>query len=482
MLQRSLWINPFYSGPYILLGRAYMKKGRPRPPRACCGAPSSTTRTTASAHYLLAQLLQQIGPPRGSQGGVRDRRKAAGAARAMNARAILRGVALAAFTSVAAWSARRLADAALARTADRRRRARRSHVSVDLRRRRSQAIHHRDQRRRRRARRLRPRRLARRARAERHAPRGRRSGAMRRFGPGEAPANRLYRNQRDGTFADVTDRVGLRRTGWASGVCAGDYDSDGWLGPVPHLLRPERALPQRPRRPVPGRHRGRRACAARDVRWGSGCTFIDYDRDGRLDLFVSNYLRFDLEAAAEPGKGPNCLWKGVPVNCGPKGLPTDTNLLFRNRGNGMFEDVSVGIRRRARDRPVSDDRGGGGSGRRRLARHLRRLRFHRRHPLPQQPGWHVHGRGARKRRGVQRSGEPAGGHGPGRRRRQHRWPSRSPEDAFRRRHPGAVSRPRRVDCSRMWPRRPGWAFRTGTWSGARGCPISTTTAGPTSCM
>ena len=83
------------------------------------------------------------------------------------------------------------------------------------------------------------------------------------------------------------------------------------------------------------------------MRWGSGCTFIDYDRDGRLDLFVSNYLRFDLDAAPEPGKGPNCLWKGLPVNCGPKGLPTDTNLLFRNRGDGTFEDR---VRRRRASR------------------------------------------------------------------------------------------------------------------------------------
>jgi len=67
--------------------------------------------------------------------------------------------------------------------------------------------------------------------------------------------------------------------------------------------------------------------AATADRWGSGCTFIDVDRDGRVDLFVANYLTFDLATAPEPGKGPNCLWKGVPVNCGPKGLPTDTNLL-----------------------------------------------------------------------------------------------------------------------------------------------------------
>ena len=80
--------------------------------------------------------------------------------------------------------------------------------------------------------------------------------------------------------------------------------------------------------------------SAKEPRWGSGCTFVDYDRDGRLDLFVANYLRFDLATASEPGTGPNCLWKGISVNCGPKGLPTDTNLLYRNLGNGTFADVS----------------------------------------------------------------------------------------------------------------------------------------------
>ncbi len=76
------------------------------------------------------------------------------------------------------------------------------------------------------------------------------------------------------------------------------------------------------------------------VRWGSGCSFIDYDRDGDLDLFVANYLSFDLDTAREPGEGSHCVWKGVPVNCGPKGLPTDTSLFYRNRGDGTFEDVS----------------------------------------------------------------------------------------------------------------------------------------------
>lgn len=159
------------------------------------------------------------------------------------------------------------------------------------------------------------------------------------FAGGEAPSNRLYRNRGDGTFVDVTERTGLRRTGWASGVCAGDIDNDGWIDlHITYygqnvLYRNDRGISFTDITATAG-------LATTGVRWGSGCTFIDYDRDGRVDLFVSNYLRLDLQTAAEPGKGPNCLWKGVPVNCGPKGLATDTNLLFHNRGNGVFADVS----------------------------------------------------------------------------------------------------------------------------------------------
>ncbi len=159
------------------------------------------------------------------------------------------------------------------------------------------------------------------------------------YAPGAAPTNRLYRNLRNGTFKDVTDAAGVRRTGWASSVCAGDYDNDGWTDLFLTYYG----------RNVLYRNRGdgrfedvtaRAGLVTPAVRWGSGCSFVDYDRDGRADLFVANYLRFDLAAAAEPGKGPNCLWKGIAVNCGPKGLPTDTNLLYHNQGDGTFADVS----------------------------------------------------------------------------------------------------------------------------------------------
>jgi hypothetical protein len=159
--------------------------------------------------------------------------------------------------------------------------------------------------------------------------------------PADRAPSRLYRNQHDGTFTDVTERAGLTKVGWASSVCAGDYDNDGWVdlfvtyygnNVLYHNLGTGRFEDVTARATLP---------TGGPPRWGSGCTFVDYDRDGRLDLFVANYLKFDLASAPEPGTGPNCSWKGVPVNCGPKGLPTDTNLLFHNDGNGHFTDVST---------------------------------------------------------------------------------------------------------------------------------------------
>jgi enediyne biosynthesis protein E4 len=159
------------------------------------------------------------------------------------------------------------------------------------------------------------------------------------FKTADEPTNRLYRNTRDGKFEDVTDRAGLRRTGWASGVCAGDYDSDGWVDLFVTYFGHNVLY----RNAGDGRFEDVTRAAGlggTSVRWGSGCTFVDYDRDGRLDLFVANYLRFDLQTAPQPGSGVNCTWKGIPVNCGPKGLPTDTNLLYHNEGQGKFSDVS----------------------------------------------------------------------------------------------------------------------------------------------
>ena len=156
---------------------------------------------------------------------------------------------------------------------------------------------------------------------------------------GQAPTSHLYKNNRDGTFTDVTEKSGLGRTGWQTGVCVGDYDNDGWDdlfccfwghnilfhnngdGTFTDVSRKAGVYDER-------------------VRWGSGCTFLDYDRDGHLDLFVCNYIQLDPEKTGAPGESATCQWKGIPVMCGPRGLTGDTSVLYHNNGDGTFSDVT----------------------------------------------------------------------------------------------------------------------------------------------
>ena len=155
---------------------------------------------------------------------------------------------------------------------------------------------------------------------------------------GKAPTSHLYKNNRDGTFTDVTGKSGLARTGWQTGVCVGDYDNDGWDdlfccfwghnilfhnngdGTFTDVTKKAGVYDDK-------------------YRWGAGCTFLDYDRDGNLDLFICNYIRLDPDKAPSPSD-PLCQWKGIPVICGPRGMPGDTNVLFHNNGDGTFTDVS----------------------------------------------------------------------------------------------------------------------------------------------
>ena len=151
--------------------------------------------------------------------------------------------------------------------------------------------------------------------------------------------NRLYRNNRDGTFTDVTDKSGLRRGGWASAVCVGDYNNDGnedlfityWGQNVLYRNNGDGTFTDVTREA---------GLLDPKTRWGSGATFVDYDRNGLLDLFVASYLEFDLESAAPAGAGAFCTWKGIPVFCGPRGLPPGIGALYRNNGDGTFTDVS----------------------------------------------------------------------------------------------------------------------------------------------
>jgi enediyne biosynthesis protein E4 len=158
-------------------------------------------------------------------------------------------------------------------------------------------------------------------------------------GPPAGASNRLYKNNRDGTFTDVTEKAGLQFVGWANGVCVADYNNDGFDdifctyfgqnilyrnngdGTFTDVTKAAGLLNTEPR-------------------WGAGCAFLDYNRDGHLDLFVSNYVRFSFEHAPIAGANSNCNFRGVPVECGPRGLPTGHHSLYRNNGDGTFTDVS----------------------------------------------------------------------------------------------------------------------------------------------
>jgi hypothetical protein len=151
--------------------------------------------------------------------------------------------------------------------------------------------------------------------------------------------NRLYKNNRDGTFADVTEKAGLSNTGWASAVTVGDYDNDGF-DDLFITYYGHNVLYHNNGNGTFSDVTVKAGLRDESVRYSSGCTWVDYDRDGRLDLFVANYLQTTLEKLPRPGENADCRWKGVPVNCGPRGLPPGFVQLFHNNGDGTFTDVS----------------------------------------------------------------------------------------------------------------------------------------------
>src|SRR5712672_3593965 len=159
------------------------------------------------------------------------------------------------------------------------------------------------------------------------------------FPAGQGPTSHLYRNNHDGTFTDVTAKSGLAATGWGQGVCVGDYDNDGWEDVYITYYGKNRLYHNQSG--VFTEVAEKVGVSGSGKAWGTGCAWVDYDRDGHLDLMIANYVDFDLATAPTPGERPSCVWKGVPVMCGPRGLASAKNILYHNRGDGTFEDVTT---------------------------------------------------------------------------------------------------------------------------------------------
>ncbi|MCU1325174.1 MAG: ASPIC/UnbV domain protein [Bryobacterales bacterium] len=153
------------------------------------------------------------------------------------------------------------------------------------------------------------------------------------------PTSHLYRNLGKLKFEDVTAKAGLTRSGWGQGVCAADYDNDGFRDLFATYYG--HSVLYRNQRDGTFRDVTQEAgLSSANVRWDSGCSFADYDLDGKLDLMVTGYIEFDKSKIPEPGSSDKCRWKGLPVMCGPRGLPQGRSYLFHNSGNGKFADVS----------------------------------------------------------------------------------------------------------------------------------------------
>src|ERR1039458_1977562 len=159
------------------------------------------------------------------------------------------------------------------------------------------------------------------------------------FPKDKAPTGRLYHNNHDGTFTDVTSRAGLARPGWGQGGCVGDYDNDGYLDLLVTYWG-QNVLYHNNGDGTFTDVTAKAGLKTSQDEWSTGCSFVDYDRDGKVDIFVVRYVEFSYDSVPRPGEGRWCQWKGINVMCGPRGLKPGVNALFHNNGDGTFTDVS----------------------------------------------------------------------------------------------------------------------------------------------
>ena len=151
---------------------------------------------------------------------------------------------------------------------------------------------------------------------------------------GEGAPSRLYRNRGSLRFEETGAKVGLTRTGWGQGACAADYDGDAFTDLFVAYWGTSSLY-----RNLQGKRFESVPLPAASTRYSTSCVFFDYDRDGDPDLFAGNYLQFDFASTPLPGANPYCFYRGIAVNCGPRGLPFARNTLYRN-DRGIFTDVS----------------------------------------------------------------------------------------------------------------------------------------------